>query len=105
MDPQSNTTMTTGDNDVDDETDLTTLVGDGNEYGALVDGCFRGPYGNLKWKQAKLLTYSEFLNEYAGDNTNAKLFLMSWIEFYGLKDRFKQETVGEWCFAHSFVTS
>ena len=77
-------------NSVDDETDLTTLVGENDKYRALIEAKFQSEYGNVTWGAAQLMTKDEFLDNYGSGNPAVRNLLMAWITHYALGDRFKQ---------------
>ena len=77
-------------NSVDDETDLSTLVGDNGEFQRLVEAKFRTEFGNVTWQEAKVYTVDKFLDEYAAGSSGVRIKLMAWIAHYDLKERFKQ---------------
>jgi hypothetical protein len=89
---------------VQDDTDLTTLVGPDRKYERLAEHCFTGEsIGNTTWGDAKNATLIEFLAAYG---TNQKIQLIAWIEYYGLSSRFKeQQQNGELrcCFRMTFL--
>eukprot|EP00980_Cylindrotheca_fusiformis_P017470 scaffold5466_cov90-Cylindrotheca_fusiformis.AAC.2 len=74
---------------LDDETDLSMLIGDNEKYRKLVEAKFRSEFGNLTWRAARLSTMEEFLNEYESNNAVVRSLLREWIDHYGLKDGFK----------------
>ena len=60
---------------VNDDTDLTTLVGDNDKFRKLVQAKFRSEYGNLTWKGAKVWTMEEFLRLFGSDDAVAETLL------------------------------
>lgn len=72
--------------DVTDETDLTTLVGENDEFKKLVESEFQSSeVGNHTWGKAKVYTKDEFLNEYgSGRDPVVRNFLVAWIAHYRL---------------------
>ena len=74
---------------INDETDLTTLVGDNDEYRRLVQAKFKTEYGNVTWGAARLTTKDEFLDEYSVNTGGVKSLLRQWIVNYGLEDGFR----------------
>jgi len=77
-------------NVVDDETVLSTLVGENGEFDALVQRCFRTGALNTTWGVAKHGTIDEFLNFFK-DPTNPEVEyqLRMWINYYQLKHKIR----------------
>eukprot|EP00978_Attheya_sp_CCMP212_P013263 scaffold33362_cov65-Attheya_sp.AAC.1 len=76
---------------VHDDTDLTELVGPGENYAKLVHNCFRNKDdGNVTWNAAKAVTMEDFLNTFAAGNPARRIILQAWIAHYNLEKRFKQ---------------
>ena len=76
---------------VQDDTDLTTLVGPKGKYKALVEKKFTSEYGNLQWQDAKASTLEDFVQRHShGEPAAVKDLLNGWIAHYGLKNRFQQ---------------
>jgi len=74
---------------VNDETDLTTLVGDNGKFRALVEAKFRSEFGNITWGDARVWTKDEFLDEYGSNSAPARNLLKKWMAQYGLEAGFK----------------
>lgn len=77
-------------NNVDDDTDLTTLVGENGRFKMLVESKFQSEVGNLTWGEAQVFTKDEFLEEYGSGNPVIRNKLLAWIVCYSLGDRFKE---------------
>jgi hypothetical protein len=76
---------------VQDDTDLTTLVGPDSKYKKLAEHCFTDELlGNTTWGDAKQATQIQFLAAY-GTSPNLQIKLIAWIDHYGLSSRFKQQ--------------
>jgi hypothetical protein len=76
---------------VSDETDLSMLHGENDEYCKLVTAKFQSKYGNVKWKAAQLMTKDEFLDGYSADEAPAvRNLLLAWMNNYKLEERFTQ---------------
>jgi hypothetical protein len=80
--------------DVQDGTDLTKLVGTGEEYqeyARLASLCFADDeVGNTTWRAAKTFTMEDFLKEFAAEKPTRRAKLQAWIRHYQLETRFKQ---------------
>jgi len=74
---------------VNDETDLTTLVGDNGKFRALVRAKFSSNFGKLTWGDVRVWTKDEFLDEFGSDDAAVKTLLKKWMEHYELEARFK----------------
>ena len=76
---------------IQDDTDLTELVGFSGQFKRLVENCFTDEdNGNVTWGDLKASTLSDFLQSY-GTTQNRMTKLKGWVEHYGLENCFKQE--------------
>ena len=73
---------------VEDDTDLTTLVGDGDKYKGLVMNLFDTGYGHVQWKGVKGYTKDTFLKRYGKGDPSLEDFLRCWMKDFGLEGQF-----------------
>jgi len=78
-------------NTVDDDTDLTTLVGENGRFKMLVESKFHTEVGNVTWEVAKAFSKEEFLDNYGSNNPGVRNMLVAWVAHYALGDRFEQQ--------------
>eukprot|EP00980_Cylindrotheca_fusiformis_P017675 scaffold5540_cov96-Cylindrotheca_fusiformis.AAC.3 len=74
---------------VNDETDLSTLIGENGKFRKLVEAKFKSEFGNLTWRAARLSTMEEFLDRYSSNAPAVWDILRDWIAHYRLEGGFK----------------